>query len=217
MKAREKPDRVIFIINLEIPMKSNTSTAPVAAQAIQGIPLNRLVLAPENVRKTAADRTANAELEVSIRAHGLLENLVVRPEGSNGRKKFAVIAGGRRLVALTAIAAAGNLKKTEPIPCLVVDIDFAKEVRPNADLLWSRLRKNHLLAIAGDTLGSKWAQDRAKFRLKASMRPPPASGGYRAGNATSTNPKNTFNEAAARERRIPGSLRMTHGPYIILQ
>ena len=45
-----------------------------------------------------------------------------------------------------------------------LDIDFAKEVRPTADLLWSRLRKDHLLAIAAGTLGGKWAQDRSKYR-----------------------------------------------------
>ncbi len=128
MKARERPDRVVFINILEIPMKSNTSTVPVAAQAIQGIPLNRLVLAPENVRRTPADRTAHAELEASIRAHGLLENLVVRPEDSSGRKKFAVIAGGRRLAALNAIAAAGGFAKNRPVPCLVVDNGDAGEL-----------------------------------------------------------------------------------------
>ncbi len=68
-------------------MKSSTSTAPVTTQAIQGIPLNQFVPAPENVRKTPSDGTAHAELEASIRAQGLLENLVVRPEGSSGRKK----------------------------------------------------------------------------------------------------------------------------------
>lgn len=110
-------------------MKSNTSTAPVADQAIRAIPLNQLVLAPENVRKTSSDKTAHEELEASIRSHGLLENLVVRPEsGSAAKGKFAVIAGGRRLSALAAIAAAGDLDKDMPIPCLVVDKENAGEL-----------------------------------------------------------------------------------------
>lgn len=110
-------------------MKSNTSTAPVADQAIRAIPLNQLVLAPENVRKTSSDKSAHEELEASIRAHGLLENLVVRPgSGSAAKGKFAVIAGGRRLKALTAIAAAGDLDKAIPIPCLVVDNENAGEL-----------------------------------------------------------------------------------------
>ena len=49
---------------------------------IRSIPLSRLELAPENVRKTPADPAAFAELKASIAAHGLLENLIVRVRGS---------------------------------------------------------------------------------------------------------------------------------------
>ena len=49
-----------------------------------------------------------------------------------------------------------------------LDIDFAAAVRGNrdqvwtADLLWSRLRKDRILAIARETLGETWAQAKAK-------------------------------------------------------
>ena len=49
-----------------------------------------------------------------------------------------------------------------------LDIDFAAAVRDNryqvwtADLLWSRLRKDRILAIARETLGETWAQAEAK-------------------------------------------------------
>ena len=49
-----------------------------------------------------------------------------------------------------------------------LDIDFAAAVRGNrdqvwtADLLWSRLRKDRILAIARETLGEAWAQAEAK-------------------------------------------------------
>ena len=49
-----------------------------------------------------------------------------------------------------------------------LDIDFAAAVRGNrdqlwtADLLWSRLRKDRILAIARGTLGETWAQAEAK-------------------------------------------------------
>ena len=49
-----------------------------------------------------------------------------------------------------------------------LDIDFASAVRGNrdqvwtADLLWSRLRKDRILAIARETLGETWAQAEAK-------------------------------------------------------
>ena len=51
--------------------------APRAEPLIREIPLSRLALAPDNVRKTPPDAQADAELKASIAALGLLENLVV--------------------------------------------------------------------------------------------------------------------------------------------
>ena len=54
-----------------------------------------------------------------------------------------------------------------------LDIDFAAAVRGNsdqvwtADLLWSRLRKDRILAIARDTLGVEWAQAHGKDKKAA--------------------------------------------------
>ena len=95
--------------------------------AIRAIALNRLVTAPENVRKTPPDAAADPELKASIAAHGLLENLVVRSNGPGGN--YAVVAGGRRLAALKALAADGVLDAAHPVPCLVVDGDA-----PSAEL-----------------------------------------------------------------------------------
>ena len=50
--------------------------APRAEPLIREVPLSRLALAPENVRKTPPDQQADAELKASIAAIGLLENLV---------------------------------------------------------------------------------------------------------------------------------------------
>ena len=52
---------------------------------IREIPLCRLALAPENVRKTPPDDFAQVQLRASIKAHGLLENLVARADGSRTR------------------------------------------------------------------------------------------------------------------------------------
>ena len=60
---------------------------------IEMIPLNKLVPSPTNVRKTGT-LTGIDELAASIKAHGLLQNLQVRP-GQKG--KYEVVAGGRRL------------------------------------------------------------------------------------------------------------------------
>ncbi len=93
--------------------------APLHEPAIRPIALDRLSVAPENVRKTPPATAAEAELKASIAAHGLLENLIVRSEGPGGG--YAVVAGGRRLAALKKLAADGVLDAAHPVPCLVVD------------------------------------------------------------------------------------------------
>ena len=94
-------------------------TAYVHEPAIRPIALDRLFVAPDNVRKTPPAAAAEAELKASIAAHGLLENLVVRSDGPDGR--YAVVAGGRRLAALKALASDGVLDVAHPVPCMVVD------------------------------------------------------------------------------------------------
>ena len=102
-------------------------TVPIHEPQIRPIALDRLSVAPENVRKTPADASAETELKASIAAHGLLKNLVVRSDGPGGN--YAVVAGGRRLAALKALAADGVLDDTHPVPCLIVDSDT-----PSAEL-----------------------------------------------------------------------------------
>ena len=50
---------------------------------IKSIPLNKLVQSPRNVRRHS-DPAADAELKASVAAHGLLQNLIVRPFKSGG-------------------------------------------------------------------------------------------------------------------------------------
>ncbi len=102
-------------------------TVPTHEPEIRPIALDRLFAAPENVRKTPPDGAAEAELKASIAAHGLLGNLVVRNDGPGGN--YAVVAGGRRLAALKALAADGLLDADHPVHCLVVDGDA-----PSAEL-----------------------------------------------------------------------------------
>ena len=90
-----------------------------AEPLIRSIPLDRLELAPENVRKTPPDPAFFAELKASIAAHGLMKNLVVRtvdPGGDPGSaqgqasgERCAVVAGGCRLAAMNALAEEGVL------------------------------------------------------------------------------------------------------------
>lgn len=83
---------------------------------LQTIPLNRLVHAKANVRRTG--RFASIEgLMASIAAHGLRQNLNVRPTSGN---RFEVVAGGRRLEAMRRLAKAGQLEAGTPVPCQVL-------------------------------------------------------------------------------------------------
>ena len=96
--------------------------APRAEPLIREIPLSRLALAPENVRRTPPDPRADAELKASIAALGLLENLIVRadePEEQDGAERYAVVAGGRRLKAMQALVEDKVLDADHPVPCLV--------------------------------------------------------------------------------------------------
>ena len=95
--------------------------APRAEPLIREIPLARLSLAPENVRKTPPDPQADAALKASIAAFDLLENLVVRPDepGEDGIERFAVIAGGRRLKAMQALVEDGVFDAGHPVACQV--------------------------------------------------------------------------------------------------
>ncbi|MBN8910327.1 MAG: ParB N-terminal domain-containing protein, partial [Rhodospirillales bacterium] len=70
-----------------------------------------------NVRKT--DITVGIdELAQSIKAHGLLQSLVVR-KGKRG--KFEIVAGQRRYLALKQLADNGDLAKDCTIPCAIAN------------------------------------------------------------------------------------------------
>ena len=96
---------------------------------IRDVPLSQLELSPDNVRKTPADDSAFTELKASIAAHGLLENLIARSMGPSpdGAGRYAVIAGGRRLAAMQALAAEGALEEDHPVPCRMIGAIVAAE------------------------------------------------------------------------------------------
>ena len=95
--------------------------APRAEPLTRDIPLSRLALAPENVRKTPPDPQADAALKASIAAIDLLGNLVVRPDepDEDGAERYAVVAGGRRLKAMQALVEDKVLDADHPVPCQV--------------------------------------------------------------------------------------------------
>jgi ParB family chromosome partitioning protein len=91
---------------------------------IETISLTKLIPSATNMRKTGTN-TGIDELAASIVAHGLLQNLQVRP-GPNG--KFEVVAGGRRLAALKRLAKAKTIAKDAEIACHVLDEADAAEI-----------------------------------------------------------------------------------------
>ncbi len=90
---------------------------------ITNIPLNKLTAWEGNVRKTQ-NKSGIDELAASIKAHGLQQNLVVRKDG----KKFAVVAGGRRLKALQRLAKAGDIEADHEVPCRITEAADAAEI-----------------------------------------------------------------------------------------
>ncbi len=88
------------------------------------IPLSKLIPSPANVRKTGAT-SGIAELAASIKAHGLLQNLQVRP-AEGGR--FEVVAGKRRLAALKRLVKEKAIEKLVEVPCHVLSDEDAGEI-----------------------------------------------------------------------------------------
>ena len=81
-------------------------------------PRAALALCPDNTRKTKTSPGELAELVASINAHGLLENLVVSPTGSD---IYEVVAGARRFDALHVLAKAGDVPADLGVPCTVIE------------------------------------------------------------------------------------------------
>ena len=90
---------------------------------IVNIPLNKLTAWEGNVRKTQ-NKSGIDELAASIKAHGLQQNLGVVEDG----KKFAVVAGRRRLKALQRLAKAGDIEATYGVPCRITEAADAAEI-----------------------------------------------------------------------------------------
>jgi ParB family chromosome partitioning protein len=90
----------------------------------QLIPLSKLEKSPLNVRKTLS-KAADAELKANIIALGLINPLTVTEQKGG---KFHVIAGGRRLAALQALQAEGQLTKDHAVNCQLAANDDAAEV-----------------------------------------------------------------------------------------
>jgi ParB family chromosome partitioning protein len=97
-------------------LKSTANGYAGSANSIASIPLNKLTAWDGNVRKTGA-ADGLEELTASIASIGVLQSLVVR---KTNRGKFAVVAGRRRFLALSALAEGGTITPDAPVPCRVI-------------------------------------------------------------------------------------------------
>lgn len=95
------------------------------------VPLNKLKKSPKNARKTPHGEAAIAALAGSIAAKGMLQNLVVEPEAdAEGAETgfFLVTVGeGRRLAQLLR-AQRKEIRKSEPIRCVLDTTNDPKEI-----------------------------------------------------------------------------------------
>jgi ParB family chromosome partitioning protein len=103
------------------PIETAKATDPQAGFVL--IPLHKLAISERNIRRT--DRKAHLEaLAASIKSLGLLQNLSVTRADNN---RFTVVAGGRRLAALKALAKQGAIARDFPVPCHILDDNAATE------------------------------------------------------------------------------------------
>ena len=93
------------------------------ASHIEAIPLRKLSLSEFNVRKTPATQEEEDQLEASIFAHGVRQNLQVLLSGDDpdADGAYGVVAGGRRYKALGRLYEKGKIDLEYPVPCMVCD------------------------------------------------------------------------------------------------
>ena len=95
------------------------------------IPLNKLKKHPNNARKTPHSEASIEAKAASIHAKGILQNLVVEPEfdadGAATGFYLVTIGEGRRLAQLLRVKRR-QIKKTEPIRCVIDTVNDASEI-----------------------------------------------------------------------------------------
>jgi ParB family chromosome partitioning protein len=102
-EERELPPAIVSLLSPETTHRST---------GVKVVPVNRIESNPEQPR-LAFDETTLLELAASIREHGVLQPILVRPLGEN---RFQLIAGERRW-------RAAKIAGLAAIPALVEDID----------------------------------------------------------------------------------------------
>lgn len=92
---------------------------------VEMVPFSQLALSPLNVRKAEPDAAKLQELADSIKAVGVLHNLIVHllPDGQLG-----AAAGGRRFRAMNLLLSAGAIAPDYAVPVKTVSDDMAEVI-----------------------------------------------------------------------------------------
>ena len=99
------------------PEAAPAAPPPHPSESVRDLPLSALTLSERNVR-TVDDTPEELEsLKASILAHGLIENLTVRPVG----RLYEVIAGKRRFRGMRELIEAGKIHPDMMVPCRILD------------------------------------------------------------------------------------------------
>ncbi|MER8785101.1 ParB N-terminal domain-containing protein [Mesorhizobium sp. M1006] len=113
-----------------IETRAKTATASESGTEVF-IPLNKLKKSPRNARKTPHSEAIIEAYAASIAAKGIFQNLVVEPEldgeGAETGFYFVSIGEGRRLAQLLRVKRK-QIKKTEPIRCIIDTVNDAHEI-----------------------------------------------------------------------------------------
>ncbi len=108
---------------------SNVQSQKLSLDAPQSIPLDKLEIHEDNVRKSDADPAGIEDLAADIAARGMLQSLSVRPIlDSDGAETghYGIQAGSRRFRALKLLVKQKKLAKNAPVPCIVKTDVFAE-------------------------------------------------------------------------------------------
>src|SRR6516162_9818001 len=161
-----------------------------AASKTRNIPLSQLVPSPANIRTAPATPAEDAALEASIRAKGILQNLIVHAADGDG--VYEVDAGGRRLRILQKLAAEGVIDADYKIPCKIEQPEDAVETSLAENTIRAAMRPaDEFVAMASLIDGGATIEDVAtrfgtserhvRQRLRLGKLAPELLDAYRAG------------------------------------
>jgi len=131
--------------------KSSAQSAAVeqalANTPVEMVPLSQLALSPLNVRKVSPDPVKLQELADSIRAVGVLQNLIVHllPDGLLG-----TAAGGRRFRALNILLNNGMITADYAVPVKTVSEEMAKIVSATENFQHEEMHPADQIAVFGE-------------------------------------------------------------------